>query len=191
MRHCRGHGTGARSVGDGVRIGVPPLPPPSAVRCTPVQHRSVQVAGTFNRLHSPASALSRLLIQGVVSEADPGDITLRQKRGRAPPRRFARHQITSSTICHPISDNKSELSAFRRRSECRTLPRKWAICRHFDAPGRIRTCDPRIRSPRSVYENAGSTAYLSQIQGNGPSNFSSEDSRRVFPHMDIGEALQD
>lgn len=29
------------------------------------------------------------------------------------------------------------------------------ICRRFDALGRIRTSDPRIRSPRSIYENAG------------------------------------
>ncbi len=43
-----------------------------------------------------------------------------------------------------------------RKPRCRRLVkavravrirRKWSICRDFDAPGRIRTCDPRIRSP--------------------------------------------
>jgi hypothetical protein len=31
--------------------------------------------------------------------------------------------------------------------------RKWSICRAFDAPGRIRTCDPRIRSPPLTTQN--------------------------------------
>ena len=48
------------------------LSPPSAFRCTSVQHRSVHLAGTLSRLHWPAPALTRLLIPRSLVRFQPG-----------------------------------------------------------------------------------------------------------------------